>query len=59
MFKMLRKYKLTDTRREKAPSNKTSALRKRANMGLWAVGTSNQLFIRGSKTETQLSKKIK
>ena len=33
---------------EKAPSNKTPALRKSTNMGVWAVGTLNQLFIRGS-----------
>ena len=44
-----------DTHREKAPSNKTPALRKSTNMGVWAVGTLNQLFIRGS--ETKLSKK--
>ena len=37
-----------DTHREKALSNKTPALRKSTNMGVWAVGTSNQLFIRGS-----------
>ena len=46
-----------DTHREKAPSNKTPALRKSTNMGVWAVGTLNQLFIRGSLTETKLSKK--
>ena len=28
-------------------------------MGVWAVGTLNQLFIRGSETETKLSKKNK
>ena len=39
---------LKDTHREKAPSNKTPALRKRTNMGVWAIGTLNQLFIRGS-----------
>ena len=33
---------------EKAPSNKTPALRKSTNMGVCAVGTLNQLFIRGS-----------
>ena len=37
-----------DTHREKAPSNKTSALKKGTNMGVWAAGTLNQLFIRGS-----------
>ena len=35
------------THREKARSNKTPALRKSTNMGVWAVGTLNQLFIRG------------
>ena len=37
-----------DTHREKEPSNKTPALRKSMNMGIWAVGTLSQLFIRGS-----------
>ena len=31
---------------EKAPSNKTTALRKSTNMGVWAVGILNQLFMR-------------
>ena len=33
---------------EKAPLNKTAELTKSTNMGIWVVGTSNQLFIRGS-----------
>ena len=33
---------------KKTPSNKTSALRKSRNMRVRAVGTLNQLFIRGS-----------
>ena len=37
---------LKDTHREKAPLNKIPALRKSTNMGAWAVGTLNQLFIR-------------
>ena len=37
-----------DTHREKAPSNKTPALTKSTNMDIWVVGTSNQLFVRGS-----------
>ena len=46
---MLEKSKrIKDTHREKTPSNKTPALRKSTNMGVWAVGTLNQLFIRGS-----------
>ena len=32
--------------REKAPSNKTPALRKSTIMGVWALGTLSQLFIR-------------
>ena len=42
------KNTLKDTHRGKAPSNKTPTLRKSTNMGVWAVGTLNQLFIRGS-----------
>ena len=39
---------LKDTQREKTPSEKTSALKKSTNMDICVVGTSNQLFIRGS-----------
>ena len=42
------KHLLKDTHREKTPSNKTPALRKSTNLGVWAVGTLNQLFISGS-----------
>ena len=46
---ILSKYqRIKDTHREEAPSNKTPALTKSANMGICVVGTSNQLFIRGS-----------
>ena len=45
---MLKVCRFKDTRREKAPPKKTPALRKSTNMGVWAVGTLNQLFIRGS-----------
>ena len=48
---------LKDTHREKAPSNKTPALTKSMNMDIWVFGTSNQLFTRGSLTETKISKK--
>ena len=43
-------FKLTTraTLRILTPSNKTPALRKSTNTGIWVVGTSNQLFIRGS-----------
>ena len=46
-----------DTHTEKAPSNKTEALTKSTNMGIWEVCISNQLFLRGSQTETKSSKK--
>ena len=36
------------TYREKATSNKTPALTICMNMNMWVVGTSDQLFIRGS-----------
>ena len=50
-------HEFKDTHREKVPSNKTPALTKIANMGICLVGTPNQHFIRGSKTETKFSKK--
>ena len=43
----LRHKKVKGTHREKGSSNKTLALRKSANMDVWAVGILNQLFIRG------------
>ena len=46
-----------DTHREKAASNKTPALTKSTNMGIWVVGTSNQPFIKDFKTETKFSKR--
>ena len=46
-FDELKEEVLKDTHRDKTPSHKTPALRK-ANMGVWAVGTLNQLYIRGS-----------
>ena len=54
---VLNEWSLKDTYREKAPSNKTPALTKSRNMVIWVVVTSNQLSIRGSKTETKFSKK--
>ena len=45
-----------DTLRGKTLSNKTQALRKTINMDIWVIGTSNQLFIRGSYTQTKFSK---
>ena len=46
-----------DTHREKAPSNKASALSESMNMDIWVVGTSNQLLITGPYAETEFSKK--
>ena len=42
--------------RKKNPLNKTKGLTKSMNMNIWVVGTSNQLFIRGSYTKTKFSK---
>ena len=42
--------------RKKAPSNKIPALTKSRNMDIYVVSTSNQLFIRGSSTNTKFSK---
>ena len=39
---------LKDTHREKALSNKTSALTESKNVSIWVVDTSDQLFVRGS-----------
>ena len=47
-FIQLCRHTLKDTLWEKAASNKTPALTKSANMDIWVVGTSNQLFMRGS-----------
>ena len=44
----LRFTSLKDTHKEKAPSNQTPALTKSMHVDIWVVGTSNQLFIRGS-----------
>ena len=56
-FYKLKEEVLNDTHRDKTPSYKTTALRKSTNMGVLAVSTLIQLFIRGSSTETKLSKK--
>ena len=37
--------------------NKIAAMTKRMNMDIWVVSISNQIFIRGSNTETKFSKK--
>ena len=46
---------IKDTRREKELSNKTPALTKSRNMGIWLVGTSN--FSKRSYTDTKFPKK--
>ena len=46
----LRHERVKDTHKENAPSNK------RMNLGIWVVGTLNQLLLRGSFTETKFSK---
>ena len=53
---LLQKKFFKDTRK-KDPLNKTPVLLKNMNMDFWVVGTSNQLFITGSYTETKLKKK--
>ena len=45
------------THREKTRSNEISVLRDSMNMAIWVAGTANQLFIRGSLTETKFSEK--
>ena len=37
-----------DIQKEKAPSNKSLVLTKNMQMDIWLVGTTNQLFLRGS-----------
>ena len=44
----LRQSNIKDTHREKAPSNKTPALTQSMTVEIRVVGTSNQLFKRGS-----------
>ena len=48
---------LNDAHREKALSNKTSALSKSMSMDIWVVGTLNQLFIKIPFTETKFLKR--
>ena len=52
-------FKVKDTHREKAPSNKTPALRKSANMGVWAVGTLNEFIYKRFSNASTTFKKIK
>ena len=48
---------MKDTHRKKAPSNKTPGLTKSMSMDIWVVGTSDQLSVKGSCTETKFPKK--
>ena len=43
-----RQMSFKDTHREKALSNEAATLTKSTNLDIWVVGTTNQLFIRGS-----------
>ena len=43
--KLIHKQNVKDTHRKKAPSNKTPALTKSRNLGIWVAGASNQVFI--------------
>ena len=49
--------RIKDTHREDTPSSKTEALSKSINVYIWAVGTLNQLFIRGSCTQIKFSER--
>ena len=49
------RFVIKDTHRVKAPSKQTPALTKSRNIGIWVIGTSNQLFIEGSRTEVKFS----
>ena len=46
-----------DTHRKNTPSNKIQALTKSMDMEVWVDGTSNQLSIRGSYTQSKFSRK--
>ena len=46
-----------DTHKENTPSNKTEALTESKSMYIWVIGILNQLFIRGSCSQTKFSKK--
>ena len=47
---------IKDTHRENTPSNKTKVLTKSMNTYIWEIGTVNQLFVRGSYTQTKFKK---
>ena len=49
-------YIVVDTQRENIPSNQT--LTKSVNMRIWEIDTLNQVFMKGSYTEIEFSKKL-
>ena len=62
LFKVIRDfeyYNLKTLTGKKPPSYKTSVLTKSMDMDIWVVGTSNELFIKGSYIETKFSTKKK
>ena len=44
---------IKDADREKVHSKKTKTFLESMNMDIWVDGTSNQLFVRGSRTKTK------
>ena len=51
-------YLLKNTHREKAQSNKTPALRRSTNMGVWTVGTLNLFEVLKLKQNFQKTKAV-
>ena len=49
-------YIVVDTQRENIPSNQTRT--KSVNMRIWEIDTLNQVFMKGSYTEIEFSKKL-
>ena len=47
-YQIVELYPFKDSHKERVPSNKIPAPTKCTNVGIWVVGTSNHLFIRGS-----------
>ena len=47
-----------DTHRENTLSNKTETLTKSMNIYIWAIGTLNQIFLRGCHIQIKFSKKL-
>ena len=48
---------IKNTRWENTLSSKSQALTESTNMGIWLIGTLNQLFIRDFHTQNKFSKK--